>query len=613
MEATCMQLSIEGERLLKAHDYEGAIEFFEAGLRAGTDDYEVLSAVFNQLGNACFYVGKFHKALEYHKKDLEIAEKLNDRQGMAKAFGNLGNTFKSLKNYSNAIRCCEAHLEITRELGDRLGEGRACYNLGNVYHALGKAKMAKPADYNEGKADVETAIKYYKTSLDITTELKDAAGEGRAVGNLGNAYTAIGEFGEAVKYHLRRLKIANDSNDLPAKARACGNLGNAYSALNEFSDAIKYYQQSLNVAKESGNIPGQGQAYFCLGTTYASLKNYVRAVEFHEHHLEIATQVGDKQGMQRAWQNLRNAHHMLGDTAKTVYYHKLVQQAQAQNKGGAETAANNAPTPQEETIPAPSQDQREQSFGEKSIPQNKKDQAGLSDKMKQLFKKSATDKNAVQAFSVEDSDDDDDIVRVRKAGNAAAGTVATAEPEKKSNLATDWLNDSIKPKPEAAAGGSSAGGSSHTGSVSKATANNVEEDSNSTLPNMDFFEMLLASQHSRLDDQRSPAPSAMSSHAAAAANNNNISSGNSAANGSEGASSTLPETPKAAPKEIVVTEKDESFFDMLVSMQSTRLDEQRSPAPKGTKAASVQAAPAPAVELDDSMSFFEMLAAANRK
>ena len=47
---------------------------------------------------------------------------------MAKAFGNLGNTFKSLKNYVNAIRCCEKHLEITRQLHDRLGEGRACYN-----------------------------------------------------------------------------------------------------------------------------------------------------------------------------------------------------------------------------------------------------------------------------------------------------------------------------------------------------------------------------------------------------------------------------------------------------------------------------------------------------
>lgn len=36
-----MQLSIEGERMLKAGDYQGAIDFFEAALRVGTDDFEV--------------------------------------------------------------------------------------------------------------------------------------------------------------------------------------------------------------------------------------------------------------------------------------------------------------------------------------------------------------------------------------------------------------------------------------------------------------------------------------------------------------------------------------------------------------------------------------------
>ena len=32
------------------------------------DRDQMLSAVYNQLGNACFYIHKFHKALEYHKR-----------------------------------------------------------------------------------------------------------------------------------------------------------------------------------------------------------------------------------------------------------------------------------------------------------------------------------------------------------------------------------------------------------------------------------------------------------------------------------------------------------------------------------------------------------------
>jgi tetratricopeptide (TPR) repeat protein len=85
MEANCLQLSMEGERLLKAGDYTGAIDFFEAGLRAGTQDREVLAAIYNQLGNAYFYVKKYNKALEYHKMDLDLAEKLHDKIGMVRA------------------------------------------------------------------------------------------------------------------------------------------------------------------------------------------------------------------------------------------------------------------------------------------------------------------------------------------------------------------------------------------------------------------------------------------------------------------------------------------------------------------------------------------------
>lgn len=54
------------------------------------------------------------------------------------------------------FRCCEAHLEITREVKDRLGEGRACYNLGNVHHAVGKRKLNSndPRSQVEGRQSV---------------------------------------------------------------------------------------------------------------------------------------------------------------------------------------------------------------------------------------------------------------------------------------------------------------------------------------------------------------------------------------------------------------------------------------------------------------------------
>eukprot|EP00041_Stephanoeca_diplocostata_P033781 m.1123738 g.1123738 ORF g.1123738 m.1123738 type:complete len:575 (-) comp24406_c2_seq5:303-2027(-) len=571
MEASCMQLSIEGERLLKAHDYQGAIDFFEAGIRAGTDDKEVLSAVYNQLGNACFYIGKFHKALEYHKKDLEIAQALGDKQGQAKAFGNLGNTFKSLKSYDNAIRCCEDHLRITKELKDRLGEGRACYNLGNVHHAVGKSHNAKktPDEISLGHAAIKKAIEYYKTTLTITKELQDTSGEGRAVGNLGNAYTAIGMFKEAIVFHERRLEIAESHSDLAAKARACGNLGNAYSALQNYSEALKFYKMSLAVAKDAGNLAGQGQAYYCIGTTYTMLKNHNKAIEFHEMHLKQATELNDKQGIIRSWFNIRNSAQAIGDKEKRNHFHHLIERHKEKNNIRAPPSGQ-PPSSSTTALKSVSASTGSSASGE-STGKFADKKGGNKDKNKKTNSK--TD-NTVQAFtyvssSDEDDEDDGGIIRIKKGGNA--------EALPKKDAAMNWLDSAIA--------------KSKANGESKATSDADDEDFYSSLPGDDFFDMLLSAQSSGLSEQRATAPEYLETR-------------------TDDAVSTAPAAPDASPFIADFNDADEdgmegeALFEMLVTMQSSRLDSQRA-APEGEERHPV------VQDLDaENMSFFEMLGAA---
>ncbi len=51
-------------------------------------------------------------------------------------------------------------------------------NLGNAYTELGEARKA---------------IKYYDQALAITREIRDRRGEGANLGNLGNAYVELGQ------------------------------------------------------------------------------------------------------------------------------------------------------------------------------------------------------------------------------------------------------------------------------------------------------------------------------------------------------------------------------------------------------------------------------------
>lgn len=69
----CLELALEGERLCKAGDCRAGVAFFQAAIRAGTDDLRTLSAIFSQLGNAYFYLGDYNKAMQYHRHDLTLA------------------------------------------------------------------------------------------------------------------------------------------------------------------------------------------------------------------------------------------------------------------------------------------------------------------------------------------------------------------------------------------------------------------------------------------------------------------------------------------------------------------------------------------------------------
>lgn len=72
MEVSCLELALEGERLCKVGDYRAGVSFFEAAIQVGTEDLQVLSAIYSQLGNAYFHLHDYAKALEFHRHDLTL-------------------------------------------------------------------------------------------------------------------------------------------------------------------------------------------------------------------------------------------------------------------------------------------------------------------------------------------------------------------------------------------------------------------------------------------------------------------------------------------------------------------------------------------------------------
>ena len=68
-------------------------------------------------------------------------------------------------------------------------------------------------------ANVETAIQYHKSALEISREIGDRCGEGSDLGNLGIAYLRLGKVEKAIDAFEQGLSIAREIGDRRLEAR----------------------------------------------------------------------------------------------------------------------------------------------------------------------------------------------------------------------------------------------------------------------------------------------------------------------------------------------------------------------------------------------------------
>jgi tetratricopeptide (TPR) repeat protein len=142
--------------------------------------------------------------------------------------------------------------------------------------------------------------------------------EGKALGNLGLAYAALGETGRAIESFEQALVVAREIGDRRSEGAALGNLGIGYADLGEPRRAVEFFEQALVIAREIGDRRGESANLGNLGLAYTDLGETGRAIELYEQHLAITRETGDRRGEGNALANAALALDKLGDRAQAI-------------------------------------------------------------------------------------------------------------------------------------------------------------------------------------------------------------------------------------------------------------------------------------------------------
>jgi tetratricopeptide (TPR) repeat protein len=205
------------------------------------------------------------------------------------------------------IHWLEAQAEAARLTGDRQTESNALGNLGLAYTAVGQTRKA---------------IELHEQALLIGREMGNRRGEGAALCNLGIAYGNLGDARKAIEFYEQALIIARETGDRRGEGAVLANLGNACAALGETHKAFEFYEQRLIVARAIGDRRGEGDAFCSLGSTYKNLGEARKAIESYEEGLVIAREIGDRRGEGAVLANLGNLYFRLDDARKAIEFHE---------------------------------------------------------------------------------------------------------------------------------------------------------------------------------------------------------------------------------------------------------------------------------------------------
>lgn len=271
-------------------NYKRAIQFHKKALEIATQipniDFRVSS--LNMLGVAYRRMDEIRPALEYHKAALEIAESSKKQtetnlRNIAVSYNSIGNLYLTLKQGDLAAEQFQKALLIERKVGNKLGLAINYQNLGGIF---------------EDKNQLDSALVNYRKSLGYNEEIDSDLGRMICNNSIAQVLLKQNKPTEALKLVLPSMNTAEEFGDNFYIAWTSKNIGWAYLELNELPEAKWHLERCIDVATKNNLRSHLAEAYGYLSLAYEKQGDYKNALINNRKKSEYEEQYLNKENQQ---------------------------------------------------------------------------------------------------------------------------------------------------------------------------------------------------------------------------------------------------------------------------------------------------------------------------
>jgi signal transduction histidine kinase len=227
-----------------------------------------------QKGDSLFDAGDYVYAARFYENSAieELSLPNPDSDYVCQGFTEAGFCYESINQYQTAISYYKRSLEYAIKANNHKELAAIYNNLGTSYLQLGLY------------AD---AIKNFEMALEIDKKLGSEEMVCVDLNNLGKVYESWKKYGQALSFYKQSLDIALKRNDNPRIAIRMSSIGMTYKRLQQLDSAEWYLKQALAIDTEIGNPQKIAIRLSNLGAVYTAMKKYKMAEDNLKEALAI--------------------------------------------------------------------------------------------------------------------------------------------------------------------------------------------------------------------------------------------------------------------------------------------------------------------------------------
>jgi len=227
---------------------------------------------------------EFNEAREDALNSLTLYKKFNsaNHKGILSTYSTLGMISGYQNDPDTAVEYFKKSLQLAKEHGDRRSEGDALGNIGVTYYS---------------KGDLENASKFYKKSITVYEEIGNPKRGLTSLNNIAVISTIQGRYLEALENYNKSLILQREDNEKDDIATTLHNMGIVYSEMEQYTKALTYFEEALQINKELESKLKIAISLNSIGGTYVDLKKHKKGLEYLNEALILNKEINNEKSL----------------------------------------------------------------------------------------------------------------------------------------------------------------------------------------------------------------------------------------------------------------------------------------------------------------------------